>query len=84
MPPATTMPTQLPSLSGAGSKGLYAVADETVRGVHATLTPDPVRTVRQAGREIAEANDAATAAGDRPAPLAKAQVTSIKVRIARP
>jgi hypothetical protein len=52
---------------GGVGEGLYDVGTETVAGVRAALTTNPMTTVRNAGRGIAGMIDAAIAAEDTPA-----------------
>lgn len=60
-------PNPVTGFVGGAGEGLYDVGTETVAGVRAALTTNPVTTVRNAGRGIAAMIDAAIAAEDTPA-----------------
>lgn len=60
-------PNQAAEFVGGVGEGLYGVAEGTVSGVYATLTTNPVTTVRSVGRRIAGIIDTAIAAEDTPA-----------------
>lgn len=60
-------PNPVAEFVGGVGQGLYDVGEETVAGVRAALTTNPVTTVRDAGRGIAGMIDTAIAAEDTPA-----------------
>jgi hypothetical protein len=60
-------PNPVTEFVGGVGEGLYDVGKETVAGVHAVLTTNPLTTVRDAGRGIAGMIDAAITAEDTPA-----------------
>lgn len=65
--PQEIRPNQAAELATGVGEGLYGVAKETARGVHAALTTDPRTTVDNAIRGIARTIDTAIAAEDTPA-----------------
>lgn len=60
-------PNPVAEFVGGVGEGLYDVGKETVTGVHAALTTNPVTTIRNAGRGIAGMIDTTLAAEDTPA-----------------
>lgn len=60
-------PNPVAELVGGVGEGLYDVGKETVTGVHAALTTNPVTTIRHVGHGIAGMIDTAIAAEDTPA-----------------
>lgn len=64
---AGSPPNPVAEFVGGVGEGLYDVGKETVTGVHAALTTNPVTTIRNAGRGIAGMIDTAIAAEDTPA-----------------
>lgn len=60
-------PNPVTEFVGGVGEGLYDVGKETVSGIRAALTTNPVTTVRDAGRGIASMIGAAIAAEDTPA-----------------
>ena len=69
-------PNPLTEFVGGVGEGLYDVGRETVAGVRAALTTNPVTTVRNAGRGIAGLIDAAIAAEDTPARIQASRAAS--------
>jgi hypothetical protein len=69
-------PNPVTEFVGGVGEGLYDVGTETVAGVRATLTTNPVTTVRNAGRGIEGMIDAAIAAEDTPARIQASRAAS--------
>ena len=69
-------PNPVTEFVGGVGEGLYDVGTETVAGVRAALTTNPVTTVRNAGRGIAGMIDAAIAAEDTPARIQASRAAS--------
>jgi hypothetical protein len=60
-------PNSAAEFVGGVGQGLYGVVEGTVSAVHSALTTNPVTTVRNVGRGIADVIDTAIAAEDTPA-----------------
>ena len=69
-------PDPVTEFVGGAGEGLYDVGTETVAGVRAALTTNPVTTVRNAGRGIAGMIDAAIVAEDTPARIQASRAAS--------
>ena len=69
-------PNPVTEFVGGVGEGLYDVGTETVAGVRAALTTNPVTTVRNAGRGMAGMIDAAIAAEDTPARIQASRAAS--------